>query len=132
MKLLNKLKRRKRIMDNKITITASDGRYFYGTLTNYATLVGEVNAYESNLKLKKQKEQEERAKAVAEQKKKDGAKEKVIKSVTEAVDLVNQAVEKYENETGDKIYFVTVNGKLVAKRYSTLSNGLIKDFFRYF
>lgn len=41
-----------------ITIKASDGKLFNGT--NYLTLVAEVNAYESDLKLKKDKEAAEK------------------------------------------------------------------------
>lgn len=91
--------------------------------------VAECNAYETNLKLKRQQEQEERAKAIAkaetERKAKEEAREKAMKRVNECVDLVNEVVKRYEEETGEKLEYVTVNGKLTTR----LAIGL--DYFRY-
>lgn len=118
--------------NNKVNITASDGRVITGTLDNYAALVGELNAYEANLKLKKQKEQEYRAKAVAEQKKKEEAKEKALAEINSAIGFVNEAKQRYEASNSDSLYFVMQEGKLTVKTYSTLSNGLLKEFFDMF
>jgi phosphoribulokinase len=104
-------------MNNKITITASDGKVLTGTLDNYAALVKEVNAYEANLKLKKQKEQEERAKAVAAQKAKEEAKEYRYNQVLDKLESLNKVVESYEKETGEKLEYLTVNDKLEVRPY---------------
>lgn len=110
-----------------ITVRASDGKEFHGT--NYDELVKEVNKYEAELKQKELEKQERIKKLEEERKVKEEVKEKTMKRVEDCVDLTNQAVKKYEDETGDKIYFVTENGKLRAKRYTVLTNGLVKDFF---
>jgi hypothetical protein len=97
-----------------ISLTHDDGTVFKGE--NMEDVINEYNTYVANKKLKKQKEQEERAKAVAAQKAKDEAREKAMKWVTDSVDLVNQAVEKYEKETGENLTFVNVNGKLEVQK----------------
>ena len=93
-------------------IYSDDGKVFNS--------IDECKAYETELKLKKQKEEAEkeaRIKKLEEEREvKAEAKEKAMKRVEDCVDLVNQAVEKYENETGEKIEYVTVNGKLTTQK----------------
>lgn len=92
-------------------IYSDDGKVFNS--------VDECNDYEADQKLKKQREQEEKAKVVAkaeaERKAKEETREKAMKWVTDSVDLVNQAVERYEKETSEKLEYVTVNGKLTTQ-----------------
>lgn len=87
--------------------------------------VAECNAYEAEQALKKQKEETER-------KAKEEAKEKALKEVNDAIALLNQAKQKYEEKHTGKLYFMMQNGELTAKTYDTLSNGLLKEFFHYF
>lgn len=88
--------------------------------------VAECNAYEAEQVLKKQKEEAERKarikKLEEERKVKAEAKEKAMKRVEDCVDLVNQAVEKYENETGEKLEYVTLNGKLTTQKVTERYN----------
>ena len=93
-------------------IYSDDGKVFNS--------IDECKAYETELALKKQKEEAEkkaRIKKLEEERKvKAEAKEKAMKSVNDAVELVNQAVEKYEKETGEKLEYVTLNGKLTTQK----------------
>ena len=88
----------------KITLTASDGTEFHGS--DYTALVKLLEKHEEKLEAKKKED--------AEQKE---SEEKSLKEVNDSVDLVNKAVEKYEKESGVKLNFVTVNGKLTAKKF---------------
>lgn len=99
-----------------ITIKASDGKLFNGTV--YEDLVNEVNAYEAELKQKEFEKQERLRKLEEERKTKQEAKEKDMKWITDCVDLVNQAIEKYKEDIGEKpdIEFVNVNGKLTIRK----------------
>jgi len=108
-----------------IKVYASDGKEFKGE--DYKALEKEVNAYESELKQKELERQERLRKLEEERKAKQDAKEKSMKWITDCVDLVNQAIEKYKDSTGEKpdIEFVNENGKLVVKKpiyYSSLLN----------
>ena len=93
-------------------IYSDDGKVFNS--------IDECKAYETELKLKKQKEEAERnariKKLEEERKVKKEAREKAMKRVEDCVDLVNQAVEKYEKETGESLTYVTVNGKLEVQK----------------
>ena len=99
-------------------IYSDDGKVFNS--------IDECKAYETELALKKQKEEAEkkaRIKKLEEERKvKAEAKEKAMKRVEDCVDLVNQAVEKYENETGEKLEYVTVNGKLTTQKVTERYN----------
>jgi lipid II:glycine glycyltransferase (peptidoglycan interpeptide bridge formation enzyme) len=95
-------------MINKITITASDGKVITGTLDNYATLVSELNAYEADLKLKKEKAEaewkrmeEERTKALAKEKKLTELKQKINVRSKELDGLLDE----YEKVSGKKYYY---------------------------
>lgn len=101
----------------EVRITASNGKVFHGTTDGYAALVSEFNAYEADLQLKKRKEQEEHAKAIAEQKQKEEVKKLSLGFIQNKVDLLNREVEKFEKETGNRIGFVLNNGKLAIKEY---------------
>lgn len=96
-----------------ITVRASDGKEFHGT--NYNELVKEVNKYEAELKQKELERQERLRKLEEERKAKEIVREKAMKRVEDCIDLVNQAVKKYEDETGKKLEFVTVNDKLTTR-----------------
>lgn len=93
-------------------IYSDDGKVFNS--------IDECKAYEAELKLKKQKEEAERQarimKLEEERKAKKEAREKAMKRIEDCVDLVNQAVEKYEKETGESLTYVTVNGKLEVQK----------------
>lgn len=95
-----------------ITIKASDGKLFNGT--NFEDLVAEVNAYDSDLKLKKEKE-------AAEKKAREEAKECRYAQVMEKLESLNKAVESYEKETGETLIFTKVNEKLMVTFTGSLS-----------
>lgn len=86
-----------------ITIKASDGRLFNGT--NYEALVAKVNAHESDLKLKKEKE-------AADKKAREEVKEYRYNQVQDKLESLSIAVKSYEKETGEKLGFVFASGKL--------------------
>lgn len=93
-------------------IYSDDGKVFNS--------IDECKAYEKELALKKQKEEAEKKarikKLEEERKEKVAVRERFMKSVNDAVELVNQAVEKYEKETGEKLDYVTLNGKLTTQK----------------
>ena len=93
-------------------IYSNDGKEF--------KTVDECNVYEAELSSKKQKEEAEKKarirKLEEERKEKVAVRERFMKSVNDAVELVNQAVEKYEKETGEKLEYVTLNGKLTTQK----------------
>jgi len=87
--------------------------------------VADCDKYEAEQALKKLREK-------AERKAKEEEKEKALKEVNDAIALVNQAKQKYEEKHTGKLYFIVQNGELTAKTYDTLSNGLLKEFFQLF
>ena len=93
-------------------IYSDDGKVFNS--------IDECSVYEAELSSKKQNEEAEKKarikKLEEEREEKVAVRERFMKSVNDEVDLVNQAVEKYENETGEKIEYVTVNGKLTTQK----------------
>jgi hypothetical protein len=106
-----------------IRVEAYDGKEFKGL--DIDKLIKECNAYEADLRLKKEKEETER-------KTKAEAKEKAIKWVTDSIDLVNQAVERYENETGKQLIIYTLNGKLTAsERITTNSTHYVPCYYGF-
>lgn len=78
-------------------IYSDDGKVFNS--------VDECNAYESDLALKKQKEE-------AERKKKTEKKNSQIKDIESAVDYVNEVVEEFTKSNDENIYFTLNNNKL--------------------
>lgn len=93
-------------MNNKITITATDGRVFTGTINNYANLVSELNAYEANLKLKKQQEDDERKAKEEKMKKLAQYREtRLLKEINEVLHKAEVLINNYERETGNKLIY---------------------------
>ncbi len=92
-------------------IYSDDGKVFNS--------VDECNAYETDLALKKQKEE-------AERKAKEERKEYRYNQVLDKIDSLNKVVESYELETGEKLEYVNVNGKLEVRPYGLLGvfNGI--------
>jgi len=119
-----------------IIIYARDGKEFKGT--NYEELVKERDAYEAELDRKELERQERLRKLEEERKAKKEATAKAFKNVVDAVELVNHAVEKYEKETGNKLGFITVNGRLKVEEdcvhisYSPFDVEWWNDMFRFF
>ena len=107
-------------MNNKITITATDGKVFTGTIDGYTDLVEELNAYESDLRLKKQEEEVER-------RRKEEAKKSCVENLNNCITLMNKAIEDYTNTTGENLQFVTEDGKLAIRKHDEYSDWL--DFF---
>lgn len=99
-----------------IKIYAKDGKEFAGT--NYEKLVKERDGYEAKLEKEELEKQERLRKLEEERKKKEEAKDRGMKWITDCVDLVNHAIEKYKDETGEtpNIEFVNENGKLVVRK----------------
>lgn len=94
-------------------------KYFYGDNAEI-----EANEYELEMKRKEaeekerqKKELEERKKVDAERKAKEEKRKSMLDAIQSSIDLVNQEVAKLEKETGEKLEYVTVNGKLEVKPY---------------
>ena len=113
----------------RITITASDGKEFKGT--DYQDLVNEVNAYESDLKLKKEKEEAERKAREEKQKKLAQHRVAKLKEINEVLSKAKDMVDEYEKETGNKLTYGYdyVNGKLVIKEVRNTIDFAWDDFF---
>lgn len=121
-----------------IKIYANDGKEFKGT--NYEELVKQRNDYEAELERKRLEREERLRKLQEEKQKKEEAKTKAMKWITDCVDLVNQAIEKYKQETGEmpNVKFINENGKLKVKDNTySISNfghtyGTWIDSYNYF
>ena len=118
----------------KITITASDGTEFKGT--EYQDLVKEVNAYEADLKLKKEKEEAERKVREEKQKKLTQYRAAKLKEINEVISKAKVMIDEYEKETGKKLTYNYdyVNGKLVIKEvrnnFDYALDGFFQDIYR--
>ena len=94
----------------EVRITASNGKVFHGTTDGYAVLVNEFNAYEANLKLMKQKEQEDRAKAIVEQEKKNNKENKLYQELLTLAKELDKKIEEYKKETGKEVKYTSDYG----------------------
>lgn len=86
-----------------ITIKASDGKLFKGT--NYLTLVAEVNAHESDLKLKKQRKEEEEKARAENLKKFKQYRESKLNEINDVLHKANDMIVEYEKNTGRKVAY---------------------------
>lgn len=102
-------------MNNKITITASDGKVFTGTIDNYVDLLKQIKEYEDKLELEKREREERLRKLEEERKAKKKAEEKAFNVVKDTVDLLNKAIEDYKKINND-LYITIVNGKVKVDR----------------
>lgn len=110
-----------------IKIYAEDGKEFVGT--NYEELLKKRDAYEE-MKRQEEHERQERLRKLEEEKRaKQESKEKAMKWITDCVDLVNQAIEKYREDTGElpDIEFVNENGKLAIRNVTPFILPVSKD-----
>ena len=105
---------------NEITIKASDGTFFKGTVDTYWNLLSELNAYETNLKLKKEQEEAEKTESI-----------KAFKEIEDLITQLNAAVKEYELASGVSTYYTqTTDGKLKVGTYTEITGDLIKRFFQ--
>lgn len=88
-------------------IYADDGKEF--------TTVDECNAYESDLALKKQKEEEDR-------KSKERRKEYLWNQMMSKLEELNNIVDTYTKEDNENLYLTSDNGKLEIKKCATWHN----------
>lgn len=72
--------------------------------------------YEKLIKKEQEESAKAKEKAEAERKAKEEAKEYRYNQVLDKLDHLNKVVESYEKETGEKLEFVTVNGKLTVQK----------------
>lgn len=86
-----------------ITIKASDGRLFSGA--DFKALEAEVNAHESDLKLKKQKEDAELKKAEETKKKMQQYRSTKLNQINNILHNANDMIVDYEKETGRKVVY---------------------------
>jgi hypothetical protein len=88
----------------------------------------EANVFEANLKLQK-------AKAETEKKEKEQTIKILGKKIEQHIDELNAIIEVYEKETGGKIEFTLINGKLSINHFSSyISDGIdqfVKDMRKY-
>lgn len=89
-------------MERTISISANDGRVFKGT--DYTALINEINAYESDLKLKKEKEETARKAKEEYQKQVTQDKAKRLNQVNEVISYLGDLIEKFEKDYGTKLY----------------------------
>jgi hypothetical protein len=120
-------------MRDTIKIYAVDGREFTGT--NYEALVKERDAYEADLKLKKEKEEAER---IMREKKQAQLqyRAKYLKEIDEATQKVHNLIEDYEKLSGRKFvytydydqkrYVASDTKNSIDFAYDDLMSGLLK------
>ena len=98
-----------------ITIKADDGRLFSGN--DYEALENEVNAYEADLILQKQKEEAEKKAKEEKEKKLAQHRSTKLKEINELLQKSKDKIDEYEKETGNKLIY-SVNycdGKISVK-----------------
>lgn len=88
----------------KITIEASDGKVFKGA--SYSDLEKEVNAYETDLKLKKQAELERQKKAEEEKKAKECSRQKSLKVIEEKLQELEKLKAEHEKIHNERLKYV--------------------------
>lgn len=119
-----------------ITVRASDGKEFHGT--NYDELVKEVNKYEAELKLRKEKEEANRKIREEKRKKLVQYRETRLKEINEVLAKAKVLVDEYEKETGNKLCYTYDYDKEqfgVTETRSSIDfawNNFFDDFFRAF
>lgn len=86
-----------------ITITASDGKEFKGT--DYQTLVKQVVAYESDLKIKAERDAAERKVREEKTKQLTQYKAKKLKEINELAITLSKMVKEYEEKSKMKLYY---------------------------
>lgn len=92
-------------MSNEISIKTSDGKYLKGTIDNYAALVNELNAYEADLKLKKEKAEAERKAREEKQIQLTQYRAKYLKEIDEATQKLQELINTYEKLSGRKFVY---------------------------
>lgn len=92
----------------KITITASDGKEFKGE--NYELLAREVNAYETELTLRKQQEHEKQKKIEEERKRLEETEKRLLKELNDDYIALAKKVEEFEETTGKKLVYTYNHG----------------------
>lgn len=103
-------------MNNVITIKASDGKVFTGTLDKIEGLKSELNAYETDLELKKKKAEED--------KKEEG---KLLEEINSAYESFTNLIKKYEDTY--KKTLVYTNDKVSRKKKIEPINGRTMEYF---
>lgn len=120
----------------KITIEANDGTKFNGTV--YEDLIKEVNAYESELALKKAKEEEERKAKEEKERKLSQYRITKLKEINEALQKANEElhkandmVDEYETKTGNKLLYSTAitTGDITIKEVNNTLDFAFNDFY---
>ena len=86
-----------------ITIKADDGRLFSGN--DYEALENEVNAYEADLKLKKQKEEAERKTREEKERELAQYRSTKLKEINDILQKASEMVDDYEKATGRKLTY---------------------------
>jgi hypothetical protein len=86
-----------------IKIYANDGKEFKGN--DYTSLVNELNAYEADQKLKKQKEEAERKVAEEKKMKLTQYRNTKLKEINDILQKSKVLVDDYEKTTGNKLIY---------------------------
>lgn len=112
-----------------ITITANDGKVFKGD--DYLKLVDECKAYESELALKKAKEEEERKAKAEKEKKLSQFRATKLKDINNVLQKAKTMVDEFEKETGHKLTYDIdlTTGNVVIKEVNNTLDFAFNDFY---
>lgn len=112
-----------------IKIEAYDGKEFKGL--DVDKLINECNAYEADLRLKKQKEEAERKARIEKEEKIKAYRESKLVEINNDLMKLTEKIKEYEKETGYKIIFGVdyTNGKTVVKDMKNTLDNAWDNFF---
>jgi hypothetical protein len=107
----------------RITITANDGKEFYGTV--YDDVLKEVNAYEADQELKKKAELERRKKAEEERRRVEETEATLLKELNAKYTDFACKAKEFEKATGKRLIYTYNN---VTKDYELMPVRNTLDF----
>ncbi len=122
-------------MNNKITITAFDGKTFSGNLGDIDSLKKEVNAYEANLKLKKEKEEAARKEKEKQEEEFKKTKESKLKELNDLYSKFTTLSNEYMDLTNEYLYFSYIGNnkyELISNNYTRQADDLITEIMNRF
>lgn len=113
-----------------IKLYAEDGKVFEGN--DYASLEKEVNAYEDDLKLKKEKAEAERKAREEKQKKLLQFRKEKLNDINAKAKELSDMIKDYEEATNRSLYYTFSDDGLVVKERTRSYDDLLNDFFKPF
>lgn len=113
-----------------IRIYAEDGKEFIGN--DYPKLVAERDAYETELKEKREKEEAERKAREEKQKKLAQFRTERLKDINAKAKELSDMIKDYEEATNRSLYYTFSDDGLVVKERTRSYDDLLNDFFKPF